>query len=301
MLFKSRGDRILITTITVALALFLIVELYPLYFILIASISDPHQISLNRISFWPRQITFAAYIEVFSNPGIWIGYANSLFYAIAGTFINLLFTFSCAYCMARQPAFKGKAVIAGLFVFTMFFSGGLIPYYLLIKSLDLIDKRLVMILPGALSVYNMIIVRTFYQTNIPHSLYESARIDGSGDLGMFTRITLPLAKPIIAVMTLFFAVGHWNSYFTALIFLPSVDKQPLQLVLRRILILNQTLSELTLGSFSAEAMKDLVKKQALAVSIKYAVIFVASMPLLIAYPFVQKYFVQGIMVGAIKG
>ncbi|MBQ3078740.1 MAG: carbohydrate ABC transporter permease [Clostridia bacterium] len=300
-LFRSKWDKVVNIVNIAILALFLIVELYPLYFTLIASISDPYQVSLNNVTLIPNGFSLESYKEVFSDQGIWIGYANSLFYAVTGTLINLAFTLSCAFCFARKPAFKGKGIVTGLLVFTMYFGGGLVPSYLLIRQMGLLDTRWVLILPGALSVYNMIIVRTFYQTTIPDALYESARIDGCTDIGMLLRITLPLSKPIIAVMTLFFAVGHWNSYFGALIYVTDVSKQPLQLVLRRILILDDVLSELSLGSFSAEAMKDMVQKQALAVSMKYAVIYVASLPLLIAYPFVQKHFVKGIMVGAVKG
>lgn len=301
MLFTSKGDKLFNAALAALLAAFLLVELYPLYFVLIASVSDPYLVSTNQISLWPRGVTFEGYANVLKNDGIWLGYANSLFYTVVGTAMNLLLTLSCAFCMARQPAFKGKGFVLGMFVFTMYFGGGLIPYYLLIRDLDMIDKRAVMIIPGALSVFNMIVVRTFYQSTIPQSLYESARIDGSGDLGMFLRITLPLSKPIIAVMALFFAVGHWNSYFSALIFLPSFEKQPLQLVLRRILILNQSLAEMSMNNRTTEELKDLVRRQALAESIKYAVIYIASLPVLIAYPFVQKYFVQGVMIGAIKG
>lgn len=301
MLFKTRGDKVFNAVLVILLALFLVVQLYPLYFVLIASISDPHLVSLNKVVLWPKSITFEGYANVLQNDAIWLGYANSLFYAVFGTAANLFFMLTSAFCMARQPAFKGKGIIMGAFVFTMFFGGGLIPYYLLIKSMNLLDNRLVMIIPGALSVYNMVVVRTFFQSTIPQSLYDSARIDGSGDIGMFLRITLPLSKPIIAVMALFCAVGHWNSYFGALIFLPSFEKQPLQLVLRRILILNQSLSEMSMSNRTTEELRDLIKRQALADSIKYAVIYIASLPVLIAYPFVQKYFVQGVMIGAIKG
>jgi putative aldouronate transport system permease protein len=302
MYFRSKGDKALSGVLTTLLALFLLVELYPLYFVLIASISDPDLVAMNKITLFPRKMTLQGYTMVFKSMGIWLGYMNSLIYTVAGTSLNLLFTLTCAFCMARQPAFKGKGIIVGAFVFTMYFGGGLIPYYLLIRDLGMIDKRLVMVLPGALSVFYMIVVRTFYQSTIPQSLYESARIDGSGDLGMFLRITLPLSTPIIAVMALFFAVGHWNSYFGALIFLPSIEKQPLQLVLRRILILNESLKELAMNiRMTTEELKNLIKRQALAESIKYAVIYIASLPVLIAYPFVQKYFVKGIMIGAIKG
>ncbi|MDW7656297.1 MAG: carbohydrate ABC transporter permease [Bacillota bacterium] len=279
----------------------MIVEIYPLYFVLIASISNPQLVALNEISIWPKDITFEGYINVFKNDSIWIGYSNSIFYAVVGTAVNLLFTITCAYCMARKPAFTGKGLVLVFFVFTMYFSGGLIPYYILIRDLNLIDNRAVMIVPGALSVFNMIIVRTYIQNNIPQSLFESARIDGYGDIGMYLKITLPLSKPIIAVMSLYFLVGHWNSYFSAMIFLPSLEKAPLQLVLRRILILNEVLMNISMDSMSTMQIQDYLKRLAMAESMKYAVIYISCLPVLIAYPFVQKYFVKGVMIGAIKG
>lgn len=301
MVRRSKSDRVFDFIIVALLAILFFVELYPLYFVLIASISNPQAVELNEVWLYPKQITFEGYLNIFKNSDIWIGYGNSLFYAVAGTFTSLLFTLSCAFCMARQPAFKGKMYVTWFLVLTCYFGGGLIPFYLLIRDIGWIDNRLVMIVPGALSVLNMIIVRTFYQNTIPVSLYESARIDGSGDFTMFLKITLPLSKPIIAVMALFFAVGQWNSYFGALIFLPSISKQPLQLVLRRILIINETLGNMSMSSLSESLIADTIKRQMMAQLMKYSSILVASLPVLIAYPFVQKYFVQGIMIGAIKG
>ena len=302
MMKRSKGDRLFNIIIVALLVVLLIVELYPLYYVLIASISNPQAVNLNEVWLYPKQITFEGYTNIFKNKDIWTGYGNSLFYTVAGTFTCLLFTLTCAYCMARQPAFKGKTAVTWFLIFTCYFGGGLIPYYLLIRDIGWIDNRMVMIVPGALSVFNMIIVRTFYQNTIPASLYESARIDGSGDFSMFLRITLPLSKPIIAVMALFFAVGQWNSFFGALIFLPSPEKQPLQLVLRNILIEGQMLNNIIdLNSMSTSQLQTLVKKQWMAETMKYAIIYIASIPVLIAYPFVQKYFVQGVMIGAIKG
>ena len=300
MVVRSK-DRLFNSIIIILLFMLLIVELYPLYFVLIASVSNPQAVDLNQVWLYPKQITIEGYTNIFKNDDIWIGYGNSLLYTLAGTFTCLLFTLSCAYCMARQPAFKGKTAVIWFLLFTCYFGGGLIPLYLLIRDIGWIDNRLVMIVPGALSVFNMIIVRTYYQNNIPVSLYESARIDGSGDFNMFLHITLPLSKPIIAVMALFFAVGQWNSFFSAMIFLSSPLKQPLQLVLRNILIEGQMLNKIDLTSMDTLQVQILVKKQLMAQTMKYSVIYIASIPVLIAYPFVQKYFVQGITIGAIKG
>ena len=288
MQYRSRTDRPFNIILFILLAVFLVIEIYPLYFVLIASISNPQLVALNKISLWPMGITFEGYMNIFKNDSIWIGYSNSIFYAVAGTAVNLLFTVTCAFCMARQPVYKGKALVMAFFVFTMYFGGGLIPYYILIRDLDWIDKRVVMIIPGALSVFNMIIVRTYIQNNIPLSLFESARIDGYGDIGMYLKIALPLSKPIIAVMSLYFLVGHWNSYFTALIFLPSVEKAPLQLVLRRILVLNEVLKNVSLESMDTMQIQEYLKRLAMAESMKYAVIYVSCLPVLIAYPFVTS-------------
>lgn len=299
--FTSKTDKIFEVIVLVVLAIILIVEFYPLYFVVIASISDPKLVATNAISLYPKDITFEGYKIVMENKDIWTGFLNSFLYTVVGTIFNLFFTLTTAFCMARQPEFKGKGFIMGLFVFTMYFGGGLIPYYLLINEMGMINTFWVMVIPGALSVYNMIIARTYFTSSIPQSLYESARIDGAHDLQMFIKVTLPLAKPIIAVLSLFFIVGHWNTYFDAMLFLTDSDKYPLQLVLRNILILNQSLSTMSFSNMTAEEILDLVRRQELAESIKYAVIIISSLPMLVIYPFVQKYFVSGIMIGAIKG
>jgi len=301
MLFRSKGDKALSFFIMSVLAVFFVIVSYPLWFVLIASISNPSLVALNKIWLYPREIMFEGYANVFKNNDIWIGYGNSFFYAFFGTVINLAATLTCAFCMARKPDFKGKNFVLVMLVFTMYFSGGLIPSYILIRNLGMLDTRAVLIIPGALSVYHMIVARTFFQNTIPDSLYESAKIEGCGDIRMYTQITLPLSKAIVAVLTLFFVVGHWNAFFSALIYVQSLNKQPLQLVLRRILILGEVMANMGMSSMRAEEMEYWVQRQAMAESMKYAVIYIASLPLLIAYPFVQKYFVQGVMIGAIKG
>jgi putative aldouronate transport system permease protein len=278
----------------------MLLVLYPLYFTIIASISNPYNVSLGEVVFLPIGFSLDAYINVFNNDIIWTGYRNTIFYTVLGVFINLLVTVPCAFALARRNL-AGKNVIMFLFVFTMFFSGGLIPTYLLVKQLGMLDTVWAMIIPSAMSVFNMIITRTFYQINIPEELYESARIDGSNDFGMFFRIALPLSKPIIAVMALFYGVGHWNQFFAALIYLTEENLFPLQLVLRNILLSNQMLSMESMGFMSDDELSALVKQVLMAESMKYALIFIASFPVLVAYPFVQKYFVKGALIGSLKG
>jgi ABC-type glycerol-3-phosphate transport system permease component len=256
-------------------------------------------VASGQIWFWPKGFTVEAYRNVFSNRVIWTGYANSIVYMVSGTALNLAVTITCAFALSRSKL-RGRNLIMGLFVFTMFFSGGMIPSYILMVRLDLIDTRWAMILPGAMSVWNMIITRTYYQASIPEELYDAAKIDGCSDLGIFARIALPLSTPIIAVIGLFYGVGHWNSFFNALIYLRSEALYPLQLVLRNILLLNQQLL-MDLESIPAEQFEWYARQAMMAEVIKYALIFVASAPVLIAYPFVQRHFVKGVMIGAIKG
>jgi len=276
-----------------------LVVIFPLLFTIAASFSDPVAVASGQIWFWPKGFTVEAYRNVFSNRVIWTGYANSIVYMVSGTALNLAVTITCAFALSRSKL-RGRNLIMGLFVFTMFFSGGMIPSYILMVRLDLIDTRWAMILPGAMSVWNMIITRTYYQASIPEELYDAAKIDGCSDLGIFARIALPLSTPIIAVIGLFYGVSHWNSFFNALIYLRSEALYPLQLVLRNILLLNQQLL-MDLESIPAEQFEWYARQAMMAEVIKYALIFVASAPVLIAYPFVQRHFVKGVMIGAIKG
>ncbi len=290
----SNGDRLFLIVIAVFLVAVIIIILYPLVFIVSSSFSSTAAVTSGRVWLFPVEPSLAGYKAIFRNNQILYGYANSIFYTIAGTAVNVLFTILAAFPLSRRDLY-GRRVIMFLFTFTMLFSGGLIPFYLVVSRLGMIDKRVALILPTAMAVFQMIIARTFFQTNIPHELGEAAEIDGCSDIGFLLRIVLPLSGPIIAVITLMYAVNHWNTYFNALIFLKSSDLFPLQMVLRNILIQN---------SFDPTMVKDpitMMETQGLRDLLKYALIVVASVPVLAIYPFVQKYFVKGVMIGSIKG
>lgn len=292
----TKGDRIFDAINITIILLFTIVILYPLIFVLNASFSDPREVFNSPLLLWPRGFTLAGYQRVFENKDIWIGFKNAIIYTVLGTFINVAMTTLAAYPLSRR-SFSGKKVITFLFTFTMFFSGGLIPTYLVNQSLGIVNTLWVMVLPGAISVYNMIIMRTYFQQNIPVELEESAFIDGATDLQLLWKVVLPLSTPILAVMTMYYGVGRWNSYFDAMIYLSDRALFPLQLILREILIQSQmgdSVNQQMMTSSQAEV--NLVKQ-----SIKYGVVIVSTVPVLLFYPIVSKYFEKGIMVGAIKG
>jgi len=283
------------------LILIAIVLLYPLYFTILASFSEPYDVVSGKVLFWFHGFNLTSYEEVFKNKDIWTGYRNGLVYTIFGTMFNLVLTIPAAYALSKKNLFK-RNWITTYFVITMYFSGGLLPTYLQVKNLDLLNKPYTLIILGGLSVYNMIVTRTYFQSSIPESLYEAAEIDGCSQLGQFFRIALPLAKPIIAVITLYYAVGRWNEFYNSLIYISNSKYYSLQMVLRNILLESQmALANLDPASIDAEQLTYMMKKAYLAQSMKYSVIFIASLPMLIAYPFVQKYFVKGVMVGSVKG
>lgn len=298
-MFKSTGDRIFDAVNYSLLVLILVVVLYPLVFTVSVSVSDPVLVSTGRIWLLPQGLNLESYKNVFSNNEIWIGYYNTFVYTISGVALNLFVTLTCAYALARKRLI-GKNWIMGVFAFTMFFHGGLIPTYILIKDLGLLNTRWVMILPGAISVFYMIITRTFFQSTIPEEMYEAAKMDGSSDIGILWRIALPLSAPIIAVMGLFYGVSHWNQFFNALIYLTDRDLFPLQLVLRNILLMNQQMN-MDISSMTSDQLEYISKRAFMAETMKYALVFIASFPVLAAYPFVQRYFVQGTMIGSLKG
>lgn len=280
----------------------LVIVAYPLYFVLIASVSDPDLVNTGKVWLWPRNSSLLAYREVFRHDRVWTGYANSGFYLAVGTLINVALIITAAYGLSRK-SLPGRGLLMGVFVFTMYFGGGLIPTFILVKNLGMVDTRWAILLPYAVNVFNLIIARTFFQSTIPDELYEAAYLDGASDARLFVSVVLPLAKPIIAVIALYSAVHHWNQYFQALVFLPRArDLHPLQMVLREILIMNEQLNNATnISSMSAEEMTQLAKLAKMAETMKYALIIVASIPLLVAYPFVQKHFVKGVMIGSLKG
>ena len=296
----SLGDKIFLIITYALLLLIAFVCLYPMYFTIIASFSDAYAVYRGDIAWWPVKFTTEAYELVFTNRMIWRGYANSIFYTVAGTLFNLFLTIPTAYALSKKRMY-GRSVLMTLFIITMYFGGGMIPTYMLFKNLNLINTRWILILNGGLSVYNVVVTRTYFQNNIPESLFEAARIDGSSEFGIFFKIVIPLSAPIIAVIALYYAVGHWSSYFSAMIYISNVDLQPLQVVLRKILILNETAFEDAMASGNVEAIENAAKQAYLAVTMKYSLVFIASAPMLIIYPFVQKFFVKGIMVGSLKG
>lgn len=273
--------------------LILIAILYPLYFVVIASFSDPSAVAGGQVWLWPKGFTLDGYKELFRHDEIWIGYWNTILYTVFGTLIGLFVNISAAYSLSRRDL-PGRGVLTFLFVFTMFFNGGLIPTFLTIKDFHLYDTFWVMVLPFSVAVYNIIVARTFFQTSIPEDLYDAAQIDGCGNLRYFVVIVLPLSKAVLAVIGLWTAVGLWNSYFNALIYLKDSALYPLQLILRNILITNNL--QMSLGS--GEAMQIALRLSNL---MRYSVIIVSTVPIMCFYPFVQKYFNKGVMIGAVKG
>ena len=297
---ESFGDKIFLIIAYGILLTLAFCCLYPLYFTVIASISDAYNVYRGEVFLLPRGFTFEAYTLVFQNKEIWTGYMNTIYYTVMGTALNLLLTIPTAYALSRKRML-GRTFLMYIFLFTMYFSGGMIPTYLLYKNMDLINTRWVLILHGGISVYNVIVTRTYFQNNIPEDLFEAARIDGSNEFGIFFRIVLQLSGPILAVIALYYAVSHWSAYFSAMIYTSDVAIQPLQVVLRRILILNQSAFVDAIESGDPELIANAEKRQHMALTMKYSLVFIASAPMLIAYPFVQKHFVKGMMVGSVKG
>lgn len=289
---KSWGDRIVDIIIGVIIVLIVLAIIYPLYFIVIASFSDPTQVATGKVFLFPRSINFKGYAQILADQRIWTGYKNTLVYSVLGTIVNLLVTLPCAFAMSRKE-FKPRRIIMFFFTFTMFFSGGLVPSYLLMKQLGLLNSMWVFIIPGAFSVFNMIIARSFFEASIPEELFDAARVDGLTYWGYFVKIVLPLSSAIIAVIALYYFVGHWNDYFTGLIYIRNQDLQPLQNVLQSILLANQTqANNAGMSAFQSQNFAD---------QIKFGIIIVSTLPLLIIYPFLQKYFNKGVMIGAVKG
>lgn len=288
----SFGDRVFMFFVYAFLTVCLLLVLYPLIYIVSASISDPVAVTAGKVWLWPVDISLRGYEVTFQNSQIITGYLNSLFYTVFGTLISVVLTVLIAYPLSRRDLY-GTNVIMFLITFTLIFSGGLIPTYLVVKDLGMIDTRWALLIPNAVAAFQVIIARTFFRSAIPMELVEAAELDGCNDLQFLWAVVLPLSKPIIAVLALMYAVSQWNGYFDALIYLKSSDLQPLQIVLRNILILNTTSS-----SMDAIAMAE---RQRLADLLKYCLVVVATVPVLLIYPFVQRYFVKGMLIGSIKG
>jgi len=292
---KTKSD-IVFDTIILILCLFIfLLVAYPLYFVIIASVSDSTLVSTGQVTLYPKGFSLFGYKEIFNDSRIWVGYKNTIIYTVLGTFVNLLLTLPAAYVLSRQD-FKARRFLMFIFVVTMFFNGGLIPTYLLMKELSLINNMWVFILPFSVNVFNLIITRTFFESSLPKELFEAAQMDGCTHFQFFGKIALPLSKAVISVVGLYYLVGHWNDFFTGLIYIRDYSLQPLQIVLRDILLSNQVFAE---GAGADGAAGGYAQKY--ADQIKYGVIIVSTLPILIIYPFIQKYFEKGVMIGSVKG
>ena len=289
-----REDKVMYAVSYTVLSVLVLIIMYPLIYVLSSSFSSGQAVSSGKVLLWPVDFSFQGYRIIFSYKLVWSGYLNTIIIAVVATLINLAITIMAAYPLSRRD-FLGKGLYMAIFMFTMFFSGGIIPKYILMSSLKLTNTRWAVILSGAISVYNMIIMRTYFRNSIPSDLFDAARIDGVSDWGYLFKIVLPLSKAIIAVIALYYAVGHWNSYFTAMMYIRDRDLQPLQMILRDILnASNVDLSQID----DAEILAQMTGAADL---IKFALIVVSTIPILCVYPFVQKYFEKGVMIGSVKG
>ena len=286
------GDKVFYTINAIVLGILALIVIYPLYFIIIASISDPDAVLAGKVVLYPVQITFSGFQKILERTDVWQGYLNTIIYTVLTVILSLVVTIPAGWALSR-PTLPGKKLLMVYFIIPMFFGGGLIPFYNVMSSLGLINNMWAIVLPSILSVWNLFMTKTFFESSIPAGLVEAAKIDGAGEFRTFTSLVLPLSKAILAVMALYYAIGQWNSYFNAMIFLQDETMYPLQLVLKEILIA----SESTMGG-SGETI---LEQYRLANQIKYVSVIVSSVPVLMLYPFVQKYFNQGVMIGSLKG
>ena len=295
---RCRSDVIYDTILFILLSLVFLVVAYPLYFVIISSVSDPIAVSNGEVTFYPIGFTLDGYREVFKTNTVVRGFLNSLLYTVCGVSVNLLVTLPTGYALSRKD-FALKKFVTFFYMLTMFIGGGMMPTYLIVKQTGLLNSMWALIIPGAMGVYNMIVAKTFFSTNIPLELMEAARLDGCGNTRFFFHIMLPLSGAITAILVLYYGQGHWNSYFSALLYINDREKWPLQLELRNILLLNT--NTMTKEFITEEMRKEQARREALANMMKYSLIIISSIPMLIVYPFVQKHFVKGVMIGSVKG
>lgn len=290
--FESKSDKVYYIINNIIMILLALVVIYPLYFIVIASISNPDAIMNGEVFLFPVNVSFEGYKRLLNDSQIWIGYRNTILYTTAGTTLNILVTIPAGWALSRKTL-PYRKFFMWFFIVTMFFGGGLIPFYLLVSRLNMIDTPFALIIPTAVSVWNIFMTKAYYESNIPNELLEAAKIDGANEIKTFMQIILPISKPIVAVMVLFYAVGHWNSYFNALIFIQSENLYPLQLVLRDILIIAE-------GTTGTGDPSTILEQQRIANMIKYSSIIVSSLPIIMFYPFIQRFFEKGFLVGSFK-
>lgn len=295
---KSYNDKIFDIVNILIMCVLLVIFIWPLWFVVIASLSEPNEVWLGNVILWPKGFTLVAYEALKDYGDIWIGYRNTLFYTIVGTAVNMVMTVFAAYPLSRKD-FMPRNVLMVFFMITMYFSGGLIPTYLVVNKLHLTNTVWAMIIPGAVSFYNVIVTRTYFINSIPTSLQEAAELDGANTFQLMLKVIIPLSKPILAVIGLYYAVGHWNDFYTALIYINNRDYLPLQSFLRDLLMS----SKLSITGTNAAGLDaaTLEAKRQLSQTLKYSVIIVSTVPVLCIYPFIQKYFVKGVMIGSVKG
>lgn len=295
-------DNLTMTIVYISLGFLFLSSLYPIIYVISASFSSADAISSGSVVLWPVKFTTMAYDYVIHYKDVWVGYANSIFYTVVGTAINLAATLPCAYALSRRDM-PGRGFIMLLFLITNYFSGGMIPAYMNLYDLGMLNTRWALLLPGMVSVFNLIVARTYFASSIPWELHEAAFVDGCNDAKIFVKIILPLSKPLIGVQLLYYAVARWNSYFQAMIYLEDRDLMPLQVFLREILAEGEFAATALQegGSFSIEQMQAMIQQTETAEVVKYAMIVVATLPMMILFPFVQKYFEKGVMIGAVKG
>ena len=297
----SAGDRIFTVINAAILILIFIITLYPLIYVVSASISSPDAVASGKMLLWPVDVTLDGYKYILKYNDIWLGYANTIFYTVVGTIVNLFFTLTCAYATSRRDM-VGRNVIMTLFLITMYFSGGTIPTYLNWLEFGLVNTRTIMLLNGAVSAYNLIVARTFFANSIPWDLHEAAFLDGCSDLRIFLKIILPLSSPIVVVMMLYYGIGPWNAYFNAMIYLQDRTMYPLQVFLKEILTQGSFGTNMgDGGAFTPEEMEQMIKQAETANLIKYGIIVVSTAPMLAIYPWLQKFFAKGVMIGSVKG
>ncbi len=294
---KSRGIDLVFDILVYSIAaLALMIVAFPLMNVISSSFSSGRMVQTGQVGLLPKEFTLEAYEMVFGYKDIWVGYRNTIFYTVVGTVLNVIFTILIAYPISRRDL-RGRGGVMKLLVFTMMFSGGLIPNYMLVKELHLINTAWALWLPGLISVYNVIVMKTFFQSTIPDELLEAAQIDGCTNRKFLWSVVLPLSKTILAVMVLLYAIGHWNNYFSAMLYLNEEKKYPLQIFLRDILIASQ----IDMTSMSGTSVMEMLKRMEMQILMKYALIVVSSVPVFVMYPFVQKYLVKGVMIGSVKG
>lgn len=297
---NSRSDRIFDITNITSMVILLVVFVWPLWFVIISSFSNPYEVWKGNVLLWVKGFTLEGYQELIKYEPIWVGYRNTILYTVLGTLINMVMTVLCAYPLSRRDWIARNFFLKYCLI-TMYISGGLIPTYMVIKGLHMTNTMWAMMIPCALNFYNALIVRSYFTNSIPHELYEASGMDGANPMQYLIKVVIPLSKPVLAVVGLYYAVGHWNDYYTALVYISDRNLVPLQTVLREVLMSAASIAKLLTSGDAAQIAMEMQRKQELAMSLKYTSIIAGIIPMMIVYPFVQKYFVKGVMVGAIKG